>query len=144
MGAPLGPIKKELISQAGMPRALAVSRPWRLQVDALVITPTTIILAEAKVYKVKQAVGDLMVYSRIFKDTPEFAEYRDWPLKLVMVIPWTTEYVRYVSEVCNVQIETFAPPWVVDYIEDHHKYWTAEYKRERQAKKELQEALGVS
>lgn len=143
LGCPLGAVEAELVGRMGLSRAIAVSRPWRLEADCVVTLPGRVIVAEAKIFRPRDGVGDLLVYKPLIARTPELAEYADRPVDLVLVIPWVTRVVEEMAEASGIRIDLFSPAWCADYIEEHHKYWTPEYQTARQEKKRVIQALGL-
>jgi hypothetical protein len=143
LGCPLGAIQAELTAKIGLHRAIKASRPWRLEADAVVITSGRLILAEAKVFRPRDGIGDLLCYKGVVAATPELQPYLDRPLELVLVIPWATALVEDMCKASGIRLDIFNPLWVADFIESMHKYWTPEYQAARAEKKRLRQALGV-
>lgn len=143
LGCPLGAVQQELVAKIGLARAISMSRPWRLEADCVVATPSKLIIAEAKVFRPRDGVGDLLVYRPLVATTPELAQWLKLPVELVLVIPWVNEVVREMCQAHGIVVDLFAPPWANDFIEEHSKYWTAEYQAARAEKKRLRTALGV-
>lgn len=141
--APLGAPEEELVIRYGMPKAVSMSRPWRCEVDCIVFLDHRLLLVEAKVWRPRDALGDLMLYRNLVPDTPELEKYRGFDIELVMVIPWATRRIEAMARAAGVTIDVFAPPWVADFMEQHTRYWTAEYKSAREEKKALRRSLGV-
>ena len=131
------------MASLGLRKAVRVGRPWRLEVDALVFADTKLVLAEAKVYNLRDGVGDLLCYRPQIPVTPELQEYKDWPVEMVLVIPWTSDWALEIAETAGVNVDVFCPDWLVDYIEEHHKYWTKAYRQARAEKKAMRKVLGL-
>ena len=143
LGCPLGAIQEELVARLGLHRAIKTSRPWRMEADAVVITNGRLVLAEAKIFRPRDGIGDLLCYKPLVASTPELQPYLDRPLQLVLVIPWATQTVEDLCQAHDIRLELFNPLWVADFIESMHKYWTPEYQAARAEKKRLRTALGV-
>jgi hypothetical protein len=143
LGSPLGSVQQELVANIGMARAIKMSRPWRLEADCVVATKDKLVIAEAKIFRPRDGVGDLLVYKPLVPKTPELQQYKDLPVELVLVIPWVNEVVREMCAEHKITVDLFAPPWVSDFIEEHSKYWTAEYQAARAEKLRVRTALGV-
>ena len=143
LSCPLGAIETELVARVGQVRAVKLSRPWRLEVDVIIPTDSRLIVAEAKIFRPRDGIGDLLVYRPQIPKTPELAQYRALPIELVLVAPWDSDYIRGMCEDVGVRLDVFGPSWVADYIEEHHKYWTSEYQAARAERRRVREALGV-
>ena len=59
---PLGAPPRELVEEHGLEKALRLYRPYRPEVDALVITKTSLILIEAKVHRYVDGLAKLPLY----------------------------------------------------------------------------------
>ena len=54
-------------------------------VDAIFIENGVVHLVEAKLTPQPGAIGQLELYQEIFKITPEFSAYAEWPIKLILL-----------------------------------------------------------
>ena len=63
---------------------LSVCLRWA---DAVVIDEGFVIIIETKLRPDLGAIGQLEGYKELFKVTPEFIAYENWPIKLVLVSP---------------------------------------------------------
>jgi len=54
---PLGPIPAEITKVYGEEKGIKIARPWRPEVDALVLAQKKIILIEAKIFKVMDGLA---------------------------------------------------------------------------------------
>lgn len=140
---PIGEVLNEFIIKYGPARAVKASKPWRLEVDAVVVTRSELILAEAKIFQIRNAVADLLCYRPLVQSTPELREWKDLPLRMVVIIPWTSRVVEEMCSANGITVDVFAPEWLSAYIEEHGKYWTRPYQEARQERKILREALGI-
>lgn len=143
LGCPLGAVDAEVVAKFGLNRAIKIARPWRLEADCVVTLAGRVIVAEAKIFRPRDGVGDLLVYKPLITITPELQAYKDVPVDLVLVIPWVTKVVREMAEASGIRIDLYSPAWCADYIEEHNKYWTAEYRQARAEKLRVRQALGV-
>lgn len=143
LGCPLGGVDQELVAKMGQARAIAVSRPWRMEADAVVILPGLLIVAEAKIFRPRDGVGDLLVYKPLIAKTPELAVNKDLPVSLVLVIPWVNRVVEEMCEASGIKIDLYSPAWAAEYMDQHQNYWTAEYRQARAEKKRVIQALGL-
>ena len=53
--------------------------------DAIYLEDGTVYIVEAKVRPQPGAIGQLELYKQLFKETPEFSQYKLWPIKLVLL-----------------------------------------------------------
>ena len=143
LGCPLGAIDADQVAKLGLGRATKMARPWRLEADCVIIRPGRLIMAEAKIFRPRDGVGDLLVYKPLVLKTPELEAYKDVPVDLVLVIPWVNSVVEELCEAHGVKIDLFSPQWAADFMAEHQKYWTPEYRQARADKLQVRKALGV-
>jgi len=139
---PLGAPPRHLVEEMGLEKALRAFRPYRPEVDALVITKNAIILIEAKVHRYVDGIGKLLVYEALVPDTPELAPYLDRPVKKRLLLPILPEWIVPLAKRLNVELVTWAPDWVLEYWAERDKYWTPEAVAERERRKQILKALG--
>ena len=72
---PLGKIDEKLQAQVGYQTAIGYSRPYRPEVDAIVILPGALVLLEGKVWNVINGLSKLRPYKSLVPFTPEFKAY---------------------------------------------------------------------
>lgn len=143
MGCPLGSADPDQVAKVGLTQALKAARPWRLEADCVVIRPGRLIVAEAKIFRPRDGVGDLLCYRPLLARTPELAQYQDVPVDLVLVIPQTTAVIQEMCDQHGIRVDAFCPDWIAAYVQDHNKYWTAEYQSARADRNAVRKALGV-
>jgi len=139
----LGPVPEVLIAAWGARKALRVGRGLRPVVDALVITDGSLVLVEAKIIRWLDGISKLPVYSGLVPTTPELAEYRDRPRRMILCTPWAGESVLAAAAGVGVEVEEFSTPEVDDYVRELDKYWSREYQAARADKKRARELLGL-
>jgi len=139
---PLGPIPKSLVKEYGLRKAIRVHRPWRPEVDALVILPGTLVLVEAKVFKYMDGVSKLPVYASLVPETPELRRHRDKPVRMELLVPATIDWLETAAAKLGVQIVTWAPDYIKKAWEERDKYWTPPYILKRERRKEILRRLG--
>jgi len=140
---PLGPIPEGIVQEFGPLKAARIYRPWRPDVDAIIICPGKIILAEAEIKNPRSAIGDLVVYRDLLPKTPELKRYLDRPIEVWMVIPWVTTWVRETAAEKGINIDIFIPDWLQEYVEELHKYYTKEGRLKREQRRSALEGLGL-
>ena len=53
--------------------------------DAIVLSKGIVYIIEAKLRPAPGAVGQLELYKQLFVQTPEFEDYKNWPIKMVLL-----------------------------------------------------------
>lgn len=139
---PLGPIPKEIKEALGETIGRKVYRPWRPEVDAVVITPTQMILIEAKIQKFMDGLSKLPRYRDLVSDTPELRPWRYLPINMRLLIPRSIPWVEIAADKAGVQVLMEAPDWILDVWEERDKYWTKEELAKREARKAKLRELG--
>lgn len=143
LNARLGPPLDGLASSIGLERALRESAPWRPRVDALAVESGRVVLVEAEIRQVRNAVGNLLVYRNLVPSTPELREHWSKPVEMVLLTPWTNATIDAMARTAGVRMELFAPPWIADYVAELQLYWTKEYQERRAHRLSLRKLLGV-
>lgn len=139
----LGAVPAEYVTRYGLTKAAALFRPTRPRVDAVRWTKDSYYLIEAKLRDIKAGIGDLLYYQSVIPVTPDLPYYEGQPIKLLLVIPFTMEWIKKVADASNVELKFFEPEWVADYVKERQHYFTAEYREERRKKMELRKILDV-
>lgn len=140
---PLGNIDEELVARIGTRAALGISRPFRPEVDAVVIYEGVIEVVEAKIFKIVDGIAKLPLYASLVPHTPELKKYMPRRVGMRLVVPWTSPTLWAMAEKMNVTVEVFCPEWVKEEVERYHSYWTADYRRLREEKQKLRAYFGV-
>lgn len=130
---PLGPEVAMSATQLTQRQRLRISRPWRPEVDALVWMDGVLLLIEAKVAEYMTGLGKLPLYKAIIPQTPELAEWRGWEVRMRLVVPRARAWVNVMADAIGAEIDTFEPPWMVDYYNYRDQYWTSDYRSKRQS-----------
>jgi len=140
---PLGKVPAELLTEVGYKRAVGMSRPFRPEVDAVVILPGALVLIEAKVWSVVDGCAKLPLYKSLVPFTPELKQYSHLPIIMELVVAKTNDNLEIMARDMGVRVRLFAPEWVLKVIKDMELYWTKEYREERERKLEQRRILGV-
>ena len=53
--------------------------------DAIVLHDGIVYIVEAKLRPAPGAIGQLELYKKLFLQTPEFEQYKNWPIKLLLL-----------------------------------------------------------
>jgi len=140
---PLGAISEDLMKREGYERALKVMRPFRPEVDAVVILPHFLLLIEAKVWNVVNGLAKLPLYKALIPVTPELKQYRPREVMMQLVVGWTNPNLETMARAMDVEVKVYYQGWLGEIVEGMHKYWTREYQDERQKKLKMREYFGV-
>jgi hypothetical protein len=140
---PLGKVPSELLTEVGYKRAVGMSRPFRPEVDAIVIMPGALVLIEAKVWSVVDGCAKLPLYKSLVPFTPELKQYLKLPITMELVVAKTNDNLEIMAREMGVTVRLFAPDWVLEVIKGMESYWTKEYRVERERKLEARRILGV-
>lgn len=140
---PLGKISEQLQAEVGFKRAAGLTRPFRPEIDAVVIMPGALVLVEAKVWNIVTGLAKLPIYNSLVPFTPELKQYWKLPVIMELVVGWTNPNLEIMAQAMGVRVRVYCPGWLGSVVEDMHKYWTREYQDERQRKLEARERLGL-
>ncbi len=140
---PLGKIDEKLQADLGYQKAINIMRPYRPEVDAVVILPRYLLLIEAKVWNVVNGLAKLPLYKSLVPFTPELKQYSNLEVLTELVVGWTNDNLEIMARDLGVKVVVYSPPWLADIVTKQHNYWTAEYQAERQRKLQMRELFGI-
>lgn len=143
LNQPLGIISEELLRTEGFQRGLAMQRPGRPAIDAIIILPKYLLLIEAKVWNVVNGLAKLPLYKALVPTTPELQKYMPRGLIMQLVVGWTNSNLERMANKINVSVKLYRPEWLVEVVEGMHKYWTKEYQEERLNRLRMRQYFGV-
>jgi len=140
---PLGKIDEALLATEGYQRALGLTRPFRPEVDAVVVLPQYLVLVEAKVWSVVNGLAKLPMYKSLVPFTPELQQYLPRDIIMELVVGWTNSNLEIMARDAGVRLRVYCPDWLNQVVQGMHKYWTKEYRDQRQQKIALREYFGI-
>ena len=143
MKVPLGPLPLEVLKSEGTARTIKLARPFRPEIDAIVILPRHLLLIEASVWNVMEGVSKLPFYKILVPITPELQKHFPRELIMQVVVGWKNNNLELMAHENNIAVKVFCPPWLQEVRESMNKYWTKEYQEARQKKLEMQRYFGV-
>lgn len=100
----------------GDPDAERVSRVFARWADAVVVTRDELIVVEAKVKSSPGAIGQLLVYRDLVRDTPELRSYEDRPLALLLLVAVEDPAVTRLCEAQGIRHAVYRPSWLAEYL----------------------------
>jgi hypothetical protein len=139
---PLGSVPGQWIQEMGLGKAIKAYRPYRPEVDALVVTADELVAIEGKIFKVMDGIAKLPIYRSLIYDTPELSEYRSLPVQAVLVTPKDPGWSRKIADESKVKVHVWAPAWIQEYYEKQESYWTQDERFKRIRRKQVLEDLG--
>ncbi len=143
LSVPLGRVPEELMAAEGYQKAIGLMRPYRPEVDAVVILPRYLVLIEAKVWNIVNGLAKLPLYKSLIEFTPELKQYLPREIIMELVVGWTNPNLEIMARDAGVVVKVYAPAWLGQVVEDTHKYWTKEYQDARRQKLALREFYGI-
>ncbi len=143
LGVPLGKVDSTLQAQFGYEKAIKMSRPYRPEIDAIVFLPSFLLLIEAKVWNVVNGLAKLPLYKSLVPFTPELERYKGLDILMEVVVGWTNDNLEIQARDLGVRVKVFTPDYVTEAVNGLHKYWTADYRAQRQQRLALREYFGI-
>lgn len=108
---------------------------FRRFADAVVITRTELVLIEAKMRSAPDAIGQLLLYKTLVRETFELLDWAHLPLVLELVVAVDDPAVRRMAEEIGIRVKVFRPAWLAQ--------WAAQVNyRESVAKRDFSSTPG--
>lgn len=104
----LGPLPKKTLA-----RMYLVTQRWA---DAVIKNGDSIVLVEAKLRPTAAAVGQLLLYKDLFRQTDMFREFWGFPLKLVFLTTREDKDIKAQCDAHDIDYVVYRPKWVIDYL----------------------------
>jgi len=136
---PLGIVSEEYLKEFGWKKALGITRPFRPEVDAVVILPRYLLIIEAKVWSIVNGLAKLPLYKSLVPVTPELKQYMPREVIMELVVGWTNPNLEIMARDMGVRVKIYCPDWLGEVVDGMHKYWTREYRAERAKKLKMRE-----
>lgn len=143
LNVPLGPIPEEITARYGLVAGAALFRPTRPRVDAILVAHERYYLVEAKIREAKSAIGDLLVYKALAEKTLDLPLYNGQVIGMRLVVPWALDWVKQAAQAHGMELRTFLPPWVEEYVRERQNYFTRDYRISREEKLRLRRSFGL-
>jgi len=87
----------------------APSAKWA---DALVETPDTIYIVEAKVTKASVALGQLLYYKKLLPMSPWYGQLANKPIKLFLLLAVDDPTLRNLAAQDGIETDVYHPTWI--------------------------------
>lgn len=129
---PLRPASGEGERSAEELALLGVFRRWA---DAVTVSSSELVIIEAKMRSVPDAVAQLLLYRDLARLTPELVDYRDRPLVMELVVAVEDPAVRRLCEQMGIRHRLYRPDWLPAWSASRHR-------REARAPRDLSSAAG--
>ena len=91
---------------------------WMAYADAVVVTDDAIWIIEAKIRNPRTAIGQLLDYRERLKVTPEFKQWLNRPIKLLLVIPIPAPEIESLAKNYGIEVDHYLPEWVANYMRE--------------------------
>lgn len=140
---PLGLPPERLVASFGLTQSLKLAMGSRLMVDAVVWEDHKLILIEAKIREWVNGVAKLPIYKMLVPSTPELEEFRDWPVDMVLALPYINDYIESTAALVDVRVDMYTSAAVDESMAMVAKYQTPAWKRDQAQKRETRERLGL-
>jgi len=144
MAVPLGSLPVELLATQGQAKTMGIMRPYRPEVDAMVVLPRFLLLVEAKVWNIINGLSKLPMYKSLVPITPELQGYMPREILMQLVVGWTNPNLERMARDAGVEVRVFCPAWLKEIVDKMHNYWGPEARAEREQKIAMREYFGVS
>jgi len=112
----LGKIRKKAKERAHNPEEERALMPFLASCDAIIFLEDRVDIIEAMVRQQPGKIEQLVKYERLFKMTEDFREFWKYPTRKVLLTPLEQEFLEEFRKEFGVEIETYRPPWVMEYI----------------------------
>jgi len=121
-------IHPELAARIGPELAHAMLKPWYKYPDCVIFLDRELRILEGKIHRPETAIGQLLDYAELIRQSPDFSDYRSWRVSLELVTPWDREDLRRICKRFGIIYTVYVPEWLHDYLELYQHYWSREYR----------------
>ncbi len=92
------------------------ARVWDKTCDAIVITPTALVLIEGELRRPIVAIGELLTYRELVPQTESLATYWPLPIRALLVTPLPDPTLDPVMQRLGIEVIQYRPLWVEQYL----------------------------
>ena len=75
--------------------------------DAIFIEQDTVHIVETKIAPKADAIGQLLLYEGLFRETPEFVQYKDFPIRKIMLTTREDPAITKLAAEHDVQVVVY-------------------------------------
>lgn len=112
----LGAIRPDIDTSGLTTSDLMMLGLFRRWADAVIITPTHKTIIEAKIVAHPVAISQLQLYASLIDQTPELAEFRHLPTKLLMLVAVEDPPLTKIARNAGIEVTVYVPSWLDDYF----------------------------
>lgn len=112
----LGAIHPGLEPEKYLPAERKMIGVWRRWADAIIIRHRDLILIEAAIRPEPGDISKLLLYERLIPYTPEFYDYKTWPVIKELVYAIEDPLIVSMCREVNIRPRKFKPKWVDEYL----------------------------
>jgi len=94
------------------------ARVWAKTADAVVITPSHLVLIEGELRRPIAAIGELVVYRSMVRQTTALADYASLPIRTILLTPIPDPSLEAVLRDLQLEVVIYMPEWVGDYLRE--------------------------
>ena len=94
-----------------------ILHPTARYADAVVVDEPDVYLIEAKLENGLRAIGQLILYRKLLKETPGFEKYADEHIKSLLVVGKVEKDLIETATSMGIEVDVFQPPWVLPFLE---------------------------
>lgn len=111
----VGPIRQTTGADLTDPGEVALARKFNRWADAVVITPVEVVIIEAKMWDPGNALGKVLEYLKLARQTPELVPYLDRPFVGEVVTGQHDPLAERVIREAGVRYVHYEPDWIEDF-----------------------------
>jgi hypothetical protein len=112
----LGPTAKHLVNVEVTPQLEAMLRVSNWYADAVILLPHELLVVEAKVDPLPEAIGQALFYSRLIYRTPALSEVDPALIVPVVLFGEDDAEVTTFARQLGCRVELYTPAWIADYL----------------------------
>jgi hypothetical protein len=112
----LGPTQRHLLNVPVTPQLEAMLRVANWYADAVVFLPHELLVIEAKVDPLPEAIGQVLFYSRLVYQTPELESVNPALIVPLVLFGEDDTDVSQFARSLGCRVEIYTPAWIADYL----------------------------
>jgi len=86
--------------------------------DCILLDNDHIVIFEFKMIAKPGVVSQILLYKDLFKETPEFRRYHEWPVKLKIVCAKIDEHTERLAKEHGIEVEVYRPSFYDEWIKE--------------------------